>query len=314
MKTTIQKQVSLASRNWFKTGGKAAYFAEPTSKAALAEVLKFAAAKKLPIALLGEGANTLISDEGFKGMVISPKNTGIKILSEKKAPIVRAGAGAAVDDVVNFALKHKAKGLEEFSALPGTIGGAAFINAHYFEYFLADFLVSATVCDYQGNFQTVDSAWFEYGYDVSKLHRENWIIWTVDLKLSKASEIETAFAQGRAFEIKRQRSRRYPQERTCGSFFRNFLPEEVPEGASKSIAFYLDRLGVKGNLSIGGASVSRKHANMLETKKGAKARDIIALARLLQEMVFENFGLVPVPECRFLGFKKFPLHTAKTLR
>ena len=131
-------------------------------------------------------------------------------------------------------------------------------------------------------------------------------------RLKKGSDLEAAFSKGRSFEIIRQRARRYPKERTCGSFFRNFLPEEVC-GKVSSVAFYLDKIGVKGTLSKGQAVVSRKHANMLETKEGATSADVVALAREMQKLVYKNFGLVPVPECRFLGFPSFPLYTKDTI-
>ena len=308
----MRKDVSLAPLTWFGTGGKARYLSEPATLEELKKDLAFAAAEGLPFEVLGEGANTLVSDEGYPGVIIHPVNSGLKLTEREDCFLLEAGAGAKVQDVIDYALDHKALGLEEFSGLPGTVGGAAFINAHFFEFFLADFLVSAVVVSPSGETKEVDKDWFEYGYDVSRLHREKWIVWGAVFRLKKGSELEAAFAKGRSFEIIRQRARRYPKERTCGSFFRNFLPEEVC-GKVPSVAFYLDKIGVKGTLSKGQAVVSRKHANMLETREGATSADVIALAREMQKLVYKNFGLIPVPECRFLGFPSFPLYTKDTI-
>ena len=306
------KDFPLRELNWFKTGGNAEYFSEPQTVEDAQSDLAFAKKEGLSVNVLGEGANTLVSDSGCKGLVLHPANKELSLNQSSEGIVLEAGCGAIMQDVIDYALNNSALGLEEFAGLPGTVGGAAFINAHFFEFFLADFLLSAKVISFDGSLIEVDKDWFEYGYDVSRLHREKWLVWSVKFLLKPGSEFETAFAKGRAYEIIRQRSRRYPKERTCGSFFRNFLPEEA-KGKVPSIAYYLDKVGVKGTLSCGQAVVSRKHANMLETKEGATSADVVGLAREMQKLVYKNFNLVPVPECRFLGFPSFPLYTKDTI-
>ncbi|MBR5623537.1 FAD-binding protein [bacterium] len=308
----MRNDIPLAPLNWFKTGGNAEFFSEPQTLEDALSDLAFAKKEGLEVNVLGEGANTLVSDSGCKGLVLRPANKEIALCERPEGLVLEAGCGANMQDVIDYALNNRALGLEEFAGLPGTIGGAAFINAHFFEFFLADFLLSAKVISLDGSVQEVGKDWFEYGYDVSRLHREKWLVWSVKFLLKPGGEFETAFAKGRAYEIIRQRSRRYPKERTCGSFFRNFLPEEA-QGKVASVAFYLDKIGVKGTLSCGQAIVSRKHANMLETKEGATSADVVCLAREMQKLVYKNFGLTPVPECRFLGFPSFPLYTKDTI-
>lgn len=308
----MRRDYPLKDLNWFRTGGNAEFFSEPRTVEEALSDLAFAKKEGLDLNILGEGANTLVSDSGCKGLTLHPANKELSLKESPEGLVLEAGCGAAVQDAIDFSLERGALGLEEFAGLPGTIGGAAFINAHFFEFFLADFLLSATVISPDGSVKEVDKNWFEYGYDVSRLHREKWLVWSAKFLLKAGSDLEAAFAKGRAFEIIRQRSRRYPKERTCGSFFRNFLPEEA-QGKVPSVAFYLDKVGVKGTLSKGQAIVSRKHANMLETKEGATSADVINLAREMQKLVYKNFGLVPVPECRFLGFTSFPLYTKDTI-
>jgi UDP-N-acetylenolpyruvoylglucosamine reductase len=130
-------------------------------------------------------------------------------------------------------------------------------------------------------------------------------------KLKKSDALGIAYARGRRVEIIRHRAARYPTKNTCGSFFRNFLPEEVTlESNGKKmiyVAYYLDKIGVKGTLSVGDAIVSHQHANMIVNKGNATSTDIINLTRTMQQMVFDQFKIVPQPECQLLGFQQYPL-------
>lgn len=215
-------------------------------------------------------------------------------------------------DLIVYCLDNNLLGLEEFSGIPGTVGGSVYINLHYFQFLLAQFLVRATIIDkYTGQTSVVEPSWFEFGYDQSKLHEENHYLVDATFKLKKASEIETAFAQGRRIEIIRHRESRYPKKNTCGSFFRNFHDHEVSLTSNGKkmiyVAYYLDKIGVKGSLQKGGAVVSYQHANMLVNQGTATSTDIIMLARAMQEMVQKEFGILPQPECRLVGFKQYPL-------
>ena len=131
-------------------------------------------------------------------------------------------------------------------------------------------------------------------------------------KLKKISEKETAFALGRKKEIIRHRAARYPQKGTCGSFFRNFHEGEVTlESNDKKmiyVAYYLDKIGVKGALQVGYAIVSHQHANMIVNQGNATSKDIIEVARKMQMLVKDKFDIIPHPECRLIGFKKYPLN------
>ena len=306
----IQKNISLQSKNWFKTGGPARFYAEPQTEQDVASAIEFAQTHHLEIFILGEGANILISDEGFDGLVISPKNK--HLICDIAQNLVVAGAGVSMPDLINFALSNNLLGLEEFSGIPGSVGGSVFINIHYFEFLLSHFLVAATVINLKtSQILRVDNAWFGFGYNQSTLQNNEWFLFDATFTLKKASDLEVAYARGRQHEIIRHRNRRYPAARTCGSFFRNFLPEELPFAiAGKKVpfvAYYLEKVGVKGELRIGGAMVYHLHANMLVTDEGATTTDVIAVVRTMQERVREQFGIIPQAECRLIGFKEYPL-------
>ncbi|MCK4265511.1 UDP-N-acetylmuramate dehydrogenase [Candidatus Babeliales bacterium] len=309
----IFQNVPLRDKNWFGTGGPAKFFCEPENDQAFVTAIKFAQNNKLQIFVLGEGANTLISDEGFDGLVIRPQLKEVTIDDS----LITAGAGITIENLINFCLDNNLVGLEEFSGIPGTLGGSVFINIHYFEFLLSKYLLKAKVVSRSREILEVDNGWFEFGYNTSKLHLNNHFLINATLKLKKSTDMEAAYAKGRRDEIIRHRYRRYPISKTCGSFFRNFKDEEIQfESDNKKIlnvAYYFDKLGIKGKLRVGNASVSPLHANMLVNNGDAKSSDIINIAKTMQIMVYKNFKILPIPECRLIGFKKSPLYTDNSI-
>ena len=312
-KLLYQEHISLQDKSWFKVGGPARWYVEPTTPEEFQDALLFAKQKNLAIFMLGEGANILISDDGFDGIVIRPHLKNItRSTYDQNHELVTAQAGVSCAELITYCLSHNLIGLEEFSGIPGTVGGSVYINIHYFNFLLSQFLVSAEVIEKAtGEIHVVDNAWFCFGYDQSKLFEQEYYLVSATFKVKKTTELEAAYARGRHDEMIRYRSYRYPNQRTCGSFFRNFHKEEVEHARSDKkliyVAYYLDKLGIKGELQIGGARISYQHANMLVTEEGAKAQDVVLLVRKMQELVYTEFGIMPQPECQFVGFKEYPL-------
>ncbi len=308
----IQKNISLADKNWFCTGGCAEFYCEPHSAHDFAHAIIFAQKNNLSTTVLGLGANVLIADGGIPGLVIRPQICTIQHKQEHDQVLVTAGAGVSIETLINYGFEQRALGLEELSGIPGTVGGAIFINIHYFQYFLSNFVHHATIIHAKtGTLQTVDRTWFDFSYDHSRLHERTHYVADVTFALKPADELATAYAQGRNVEIVRHRYMRYPYKGTCGCFFRNFLEDEIPFtiGDKKIIyvSYYLDKVGVKGELTFAGARVSHQHANMIVNTGSATSNDIIAVARTMQELVQKHYQLLPQPECQLLGFKQYPL-------
>ncbi len=306
----IQQNVPLHDKNWFATGGNARYFCEPQNEQDFVLAVLFARNNNLDIFILGEGANILISDGGFDGLVIRPALKDVVI--DQQTSTVTAGAGMGMPALIDFCLENNLIGLEEFSGIPGSVGGAVYINIHYFQFLLNQFLFKARVIDrVTGHVFDVDPTWFNFGYNQSKLLEKQHYLLSATFILKKVDELAGAYAKGRRDEIIRHRAQRYPRSNTCGSFFRNFHQDEIPfEIHGKKVpfvAYYLDKIGVKGVLNVGKAVVSYQHANMLVTQLGATTTDVIGVARQMQILVKEQFGLVPQPECQFVGFKEYPL-------
>ncbi len=303
--------VSLADKNWFQTGGDARYFAEPRTPEEFQEALSYALGQDLNLCLIGEGANMLISDKGFDGLVIRPQLTSIKRHDHNdQYAHIEVGAGVSFGDLINWCLDNNIIGLEEFSGIPGSVGGAVFINIHYFEFLLSQFIIGAQVIEKKtGNLQTVTNDWFNFGYNTSRLHDNTHYLVSATFKLKKVNTGAALHAKGRSEEMIRHRAQRYPTSHTCGSFFRNFHEHEVANTPKKliSVAYYLDKVGIKGELSVGNAIVSYQHANMIVNKGNATTQDIVDLARTMQQKVKDAFGITPQPECRFIGFDRYPL-------
>lgn len=312
---SIKKHVPLHTKNWFGTGGVARLYTEPTTALEFQDALLYAQATHLNLFILGQGANVLISDDGFDGLVIKPQLKTINALDDEYNScqvIVTAGAGVTLSELIEYCLDNGITGLEEFSGIPGSVGGSTFINLHYFEFLLDQFLISAQVVHKKtGTLSTVAKEWFQFGYNSSQLHTYEHYLVSASFALKKATPLEVMYARGRRAEIIRHRLKRYPSVGTCGSFFRNFYDSEVTIESNGIkmifVAYYLDKIGVKGSLKHGNAIVSHQHANMIVNQGSATSTDIIIVARTMQELVYKDFGIIPQPECQLIGFKTYPL-------
>jgi UDP-N-acetylmuramate dehydrogenase len=273
--------------------------------------------------LLGQGANVLISDTGFDGLIIKLSLCQMSHQDYDDAfGLLTASAGCALEHVISYMFDTAGYiGLEEFSGIPSSIGGALFINLHYFEFLIEFFVFRATVYNIdRGTIDIVDNKWFEFGYDDSKLKRNRcFILLDATFKLKKATCEEIAFAKGRNVEIIRHRKSRFPYQKTCGCFFKNFSPDDVGLVANNegkkivAAAYYIDQLGLKGILQKGHSFISSKHANMITHDGEGTASEIIEIAKMMQKEVFKSFGLFLEPECELIGFLDYPLYTKEVL-
>ncbi len=322
----LLSNVPLHDKNWFQTGGLARFYCEPKTLDDWKQAILHTQKHQIPLFVFGQGANILISDEGFDGLAIRPIGKNIEICispilqytddkqKSSHSAYVKADAGVILHDLIEWCLNNNILGLEEFSGIPGTVGGSVYINLHYYQFLLEHFLIEAEVLDVENQtIMTVPCSWFNFGYNTSKLHKKKHILISATFALKHATPFECMYARGRRTEIIRHRTARYPSTHTCGSFFSNFDTNEVSiiSNGKKMIyvAYYLDKLGIKGELSVGDAIVSYQHANMIVNRGNATSNDIVSLARIMQEKVYEEFGLIPHPECQLIGFKDYPLHT-----
>lgn len=290
----IEKNKPLAKYTTFRVGGTADIFVTLEKKddfynPKFVEILK----NSKHIFILGGGSNTVFSDEGFRGTVIFMNNRNIeKVHEDNKMCIIKCESGAQIMPIFMFAKKYSAD-FSPFATIPGTIGGAVAGNAGVPKMEIADIFKEAELFDIEKQeFITVNAEFFNFVYRHSDLQsatkKNKYIIWSVTLQLQKRdiAEIETETKEYLAMRKQKQ-----PFGKTGGSFFKN-----PPQGAA---GMFLDKAGFK-NYTHGGAFFSEKHANFLMSDGTATQKDILALQKIAQTKIFEQFGVTLQREVRVI--------------
>ncbi len=289
----------LAPYTTFRLGGPADLFYEPKSADALARAILAAGERGVPWFLLGCGANILIGDRGFRGLVI--RNQARSLSIDPKAATIRAESGALVyPDLIEAAIESGLSGLEHYVGIPSTVGGALWQNLHFLSpaparertMFIAEVTHEAEILTPEGERRTVPAAYFEFGYDTSILHHRRDIVLAATFALTPA---DRSTLHRIANENLAWRAEKHPPlatEPSAGSIFQKI--EGI--GAGRLI----DQCGLKG-CQIGGARVSPRHANIFINAGGAKAADVRALIAHVQEVVERETGYRLRPEISFVG-------------
>jgi UDP-N-acetylmuramate dehydrogenase len=273
----------------FKTGGKAAVLVIPKSVDQLQYVLKTLEAEKIKHMVLGNGSNILFTDKGYDGVVVKLGNEFGEIYTEGESVI--AGASALLSTVSKFALREGLTGMEFASGIPGTIGGAAFMNAGAYGGEMKDIIDKITIIKADGSeIKDLDVDKLNLGYRQSVLQETGDMVLSVRLNLKKGN-IESIEEKMKDF-MKRRNDKQPVNYPSAGSFFKR------PEGyfAGKLI----EDAGLKG-LTVGGAQVSTLHSGFVINAGGATATDIVDLMHLIQNTVYDKFGVKLEPEVRIIG-------------
>lgn len=285
----IMKNVDMSRYTTFRAGGKADEMVIPETAEELVEALNEIKEKKVPYIMLGNGSNTLVTDGGFHGTVIKLGERFNSI--QVNGSSVSCGSGALMSSVAKAALAADLAGFEFASGIPGSIGGAVFMNAGAYGGEMKDIVVSATVIDGVGGDlqeRLVDDMDLSYRHSV--FQNSGDIITQVNLCLTKGEHADIA---ERMRELAEKRNSKQPvQYPSAGSFFKR------PEGyfAGKLV----QDAGLKG-LTVGGAQVSELHSGFIINRGGATATDIIQLMHLVQNTVYDKFGVKLEPEVRIIG-------------
>lgn len=237
---------------------------------------------------IGLGSNLLVRDGGLRGTVILPFG-GLDTLQQQENHRVRAGAGVACAKVARFAARAGLTGAEFLAGIPGTMGGALAMNAGAFGGETWPLIVAAQTVDRHGELHTRRPADYRIGYRSVSGPQDEWFV-SADLQLETG---DSAAAQARIRSLLERRSAAQPtQQPSCGSVFRN-PPDDFA-------ARLIEVSGLKGE-QIGKARVSDKHANFIVNLGDAKAADIEALMRYVQEQVHAQQGVRLEPEVRIVG-------------
>ena len=273
----------------FKAGGKAALLVEPQSIDELKEVLAVLNEGGCRYMVLGNGTNVLVRDEGYRGVIVKIGSAFDYVRREGNSLI--CGAGALLSVIAKTAASESLTGFEFASGIPGSMGGAVFMNAGAYGGEIKNILKKATVITKDGhdvNDMTAEELDMSYRHTI--LHETGDIVVEAELELTEGVEEEI---RAQMSELAAKRNEKQPvQYPSAGSFFKR------PEGyfAGKLI----QDAGCKG-LCVGGAEVSTLHSGFIINKGGATATDITRLMELVQACVYEQFGVMLEPEVRIIG-------------
>ena len=283
----VRENVTLAPYTTMRTGGPAALFAEPRNAQQLAHVHQWAQEKGLSLLILGNGSNLLIADSGFDGLVI---HLG-RALSEVSvfANTLTAQAGASLAAAARAAAQASLTGLEFAAGIPGSIGGAVFMNAGAYGGEIAQVIVSARVLTPEG-VRMVSRDELSLGYRSSAVMQNGWVVLeaTFELAPGNPDEIKATMADLAA----RRREKQPLQYPSCGSFFKR--PVGYYAGA------LIEQAGLKG-YRVGDAQVSEMHAGFVINRGHATSSEIYRLMQEVQRRVQAQFGVTLEPEVRLIG-------------
>ena len=289
----------LAPYTTFKIGGPADLFYEPATADELAAALLAAREHGVPSFLLGLGANILVGDRGFRGLVIRNLARHLEFSPEKGT--VRAESGAIVwPDLIEAAIAHGLSGLEHYVGIPSTVGGALWQNLHFLSpaparertMFIAEVTESAEILTAEGERRTVGVDYFEFGYDDSILHHRPDVVLAATFRLEPGDPQRLRRVMEENLQWRRERHPPLDTEPSAGSIFKKI--EGI--GAGRLI----DECGLKGT-RMGGALVTPRHANILINAGDATAADVRALIAHIQEVVEKRTGYRLEPEIGFVG-------------
>jgi len=295
----LECDVSLAPLTTFRIGGPARYLVRARTAEALAQAIQVAREMEVPHFLLGRGANILVGDRGFDGLVIRNEVGGIDFHSDGVR--VTAGAGVQVfPDLIVDAVARGLGGLHHFVGIPSTVGGALWQNLHFLSpapkrertVFIEETLESARILTEEGDLRTVDVEYFQFGYDDSILHHRDDVVLTATFRLDPTPKE----ALRRTIRENLQwRDDRHPDlwlYPCAGSIFQKL--EGI--GAGRLI----DECGLKGRVH-GNAGIFHKHANIIVNLGGASAEEVRWLIDLAQETVLRETGHQLQREISFVG-------------
>lgn len=279
----------LSKHTSFKIGGPAEFFVKPKNKEQVSAVVDYCEKNSVPLLPLGKGSNVLVSDSGINGVVMYFGSDFGKIeLIDENTIYCEAGAGLAA--LCNFALENELTGLEFAYGIPGSVGGAVFMNAGAYGGEIKDVIVYADHVDKNGKAGKFTGEELEMSYRHSVYSGKEYFITGAAFKLKKGEKAEI---KAKMDDLIGRRFDKQPMDKpSAGSTFKR------PEGAFASAL--IDQCGLKG-YRVGGAEVSTKHAGFVVNIGGATCEDVLRLIKDVQEKVKNDTGFFLEPEVEILG-------------
>lgn len=288
-KVTVQTAVSMASHTSFKAGGEADLLILPKGEEELQEALALLRECAVPFYIMGNGSNILVRDGGFHGAIVKIAEgfDGIEVHGESLV----AGAGALLSVIARAAAREALTGLEFAAGIPGSLGGAVYMNAGAYDGEMKNVLRTVRLLNpATGQVRETEAEDLALSYRYSRLYETGEVVLAASMGLTKG-DVSSIEAKMRDFAGRRSAKQplSYP---SAGSFFKR------PKGYYAGTL--IEEAGLKG-LTVGGAQVSTLHAGFLINIGGATATDIETLMHLVQARVLEQAGVALTPEVRIIG-------------
>ena len=287
-KDNVRINEPMKNHTTFKIGGPAQYYVTPESVTQIQEVVSLCRDMNIPLHVIGNGSNILVGDDGVDGVVLALFNTFSDY--EIKDNVITAQAGMSLIKLAVIALREGLTGLEFASGIPGSVGGAVYMNAGAYDGQMKDVVTSVTVLDEAGDIRILGRDELDMGYRTSAVAKHNMIVLQVIIELKTGDKEQIKDRMNQLSELRKQKQPlEYP---SAGSTFKR------PEGyfAGKLIA----DAGLKG-YSIGGAAVSEKHAGFVVNMGGATAKDVVELTDYIKKRIIEQFGVTLELEIKKIG-------------
>ena len=286
--TRVREEEYLRHHTTFKIGGPADLFVEPTTMAELSFALHTIHEFDVPVTIIGCGSNILVKDGGIRGAVVSVRHmTQIMDCNDNTLCI---GSGYMLKDASEFAWENGLTGLEFAIGIPGTLGGAVFMNAGAYDGEMSHVVTAVRAVDFQGNIKEYDVSHLDFGYRHSIFHDNHEVIGEVIMTLKPGDK---NVIKARMDELTEKRESKQPLEfASAGSTFKR------PPGYFAGTL--IEQTGLKG-LSVGDAQVSHKHAGFVINTGSASAKDVLDLIAEVQRRVYDQHGVHLEPEVRMIG-------------
>ena len=293
----LRSNVPLAPFTTFKIGGPADMLYDATAADDLANAVGAARTAGIPFFVLGLGANILIGDRGFRGLVIRNTATGVQFPGPNS---IRAESGTVMADLIRTAVGRGLSGLEHYVGIPSTVGGAVWQNLHFLApaparertLFIEEVTESVELLMPAGGRVTVAGPEMRFGYDTSRLHRSGEIALAVTFTLSPGDPAAMHRVMQENLSWRGSRHPWLEHHPSVGSIFK-----KIDGGGAGRL---IDQCGLKG-YTVGAAQISHIHANIMVNLGGATSADVRALIAFAQNAVFEKFGQRLEPEIGFVG-------------
>ena len=299
LKNSIQgillENESMSKHTSYGIGGKVMAYITPHDTKDLETIIKIINKNNINFYFVGSGSNLLVNDNKINAVVVTPAKA-LKSLTIKKNTI-KAESGVMLGKLVKETIKHNLTGLESLVGVPGTLGGALMMNAGAWGSEISNYLISVDVINNNGKIKKLYPKDMKFNYRQSSF-KSNEFILSAKFKLSKATKVE--IKKKKAIASKGRINSQPLKYRSAGSVFKN------PHN-KLAAGFLIDEAGLKGT-QIGGAEISRHHANFFINHGNAKAIDIASLIKLSRKTIYEKFGIMLELEIKTIGFKGSDLY------